>query len=221
MIAQEVLCGRCPLVRRFHPKTFSRVKDQFFFFVLRLRPRGKMWYIRNMENYEVCSGPECERRVDIFKHGLCSGHYQQKYHGRELSPLKSQAPVEKCPVNSCIRGQKTRGLCVPHASIAWRMSIHPADLPALLNGASCEICGDDQNLHLDHDHKCCPENMSCGECLRGVLCSTCNVAVGHLEKMIRRSGEKSVEYLANPPGVHRTREYEPATVDNHPGRGRR
>lgn len=47
------------------------------------------------------------------------------------------------------------------------------------------------------------------------------MAVGHLEKMIERSGRKSVEYLKSPPGIPRTRDYTAATVDSHPGRKRR
>lgn len=38
-------------------------------------------------------------------------------------------------------------------------------------------------LAVDHDHKCCPGDKICGKCIRGLLCSTCNVyVVGHLER---------------------------------------
>jgi hypothetical protein len=66
---------------------------------------------------------------------------------------------------------------------------------------SCAICGVHQDdtkkrLNLDHDHNCCPGESSCGKCIRGLLCSICNSAIGLLkdsEEVI----EMALKYLRN------------------------
>lgn len=37
-----------------------------------------------------------------------------------------------------------------------------------------------RRLSVDHDHLCCKGLRSCGKCIRGLLCSSCNFAIGHL-----------------------------------------
>lgn len=53
-------------------------------------------------------------------------------------------------------------------------------------GGVCAICQRDpgeNNLAVDHDHSCCPDRKkSCGYCVRGLLCSDCNGAIGMLQE---------------------------------------
>lgn len=60
--------------------------------------------------------------------------------------------------------------------------------------AGCVICGKKENLHIDHDHSCCPAKTrkGCGNCVRGALCSEHNLAVGHLE---REDAMEVISYL--------------------------
>lgn len=47
-------------------------------------------------------------------------------------------------------------------------------------GGNCAICGTAEPggkgaFHVDHDHACCSSNTkTCGECIRGLLCHSCN-----------------------------------------------
>lgn len=51
-------------------------------------------------------------------------------------------------------------------------------------GGRCKICrqASDIALSVDHDHACCSERArSCGECIRGLLCSNCNKGLGNFQ----------------------------------------
>lgn len=59
-------------------------------------------------------------------------------------------------------------------------------------GGVCELCGmapgkQQRRFSVDHNHKCCPSQKSCGECLRGILCANCNRRVGFLEQMMEEA----------------------------------
>jgi len=49
----------------------------------------------------------------------------------------------------------------------------------------CACCGEPpnegENLHVDHDHECCPGQKSCGNCIRGLVHNGCNRGIGLLK----------------------------------------
>jgi hypothetical protein len=92
----------------------------------------------------------------------------------------------------------TGSRCKAHASeashegrVASTYGMPPGQYEALLafQGGRCYICGKvprSSRLAVDHDHTCCPGEVSCGRCVRGLLCANnergCNhVVVGNLE----------------------------------------
>lgn len=49
-------------------------------------------------------------------------------------------------------------------------------------------------LYVDHDHACCSGDFSCGQCVRGLICSECNSALGYAKDSIERL-EALINYL--------------------------
>jgi hypothetical protein len=76
----------------------------------------------------------------------------------------------------------------------------------------CYLCGrkSNQRLSVDHAHSCCPGPVSCGKCVRGLLCAPergCNRSlVGFVEWIAKNDRATAVafarrlaDYLENPP----------------------
>lgn len=70
-----------------------------------------------------------------------------------------------------------------------RFSLTPEQYAAkfLAQGGLCAVCeqpesqfrnGQRKFLAVDHDHRCCPGDSSCGECVRQLLCGGCNNLLG-------------------------------------------
>lgn len=83
----------------------------------------------------------------------------------------------------------------------WSMSREQYDTLFAAQGHCCAIC---KGTHpgkrgwcVDHDHGCCSGNASCGTCVRGLLCTPCNLLLGaakdNPEVLLR-----AVEYLRRP-----------------------
>jgi hypothetical protein len=64
-------------------------------------------------------------------------------------------------------------------------------------GGVCPICLRDfvgQRVCVDHDHSCCSGSRSCGKCIRGLLCHSCNVTLG-LMKDNPEDLDRAADYL--------------------------
>jgi hypothetical protein len=69
-------------------------------------------------------------------------------------------------------------------------------------GGRCAICqrarGTTRRLAVDHDHKCCAGPVTCGKCVRGLLCKSCNRMLGHFRDD-PEAFERAAQYLRRPP----------------------
>jgi hypothetical protein len=81
----------------------------------------------------------------------------------------------------------------PRDRYRWRLArqygltLEQRDAMAARQGHKCALCGAPESpalrLHVDHDHACCPTSgMSCGKCVRGLVCGPCNRTLGLLNE---------------------------------------
>lgn len=135
-----------------------------------------------------CSEEGCDSPV--LSVGLCGLHYDRA-HKRKMG--LNARPESNCPVPLCGRKKLENALiCGRCRQARWRYGLSDeAYLEMMSPGrriCSNSGCGSLENLHIDHNHACCPtgkfeksSRVSCGDCVRGWLCRSCNLALGYLK----------------------------------------
>lgn len=137
-------------------------------------PRQAPWGSRRTA---VCAVVGCEAQVKAK--GLCVVHYsRQRATGDVGEAARRHRP----------RGERTKA----ERDAAQRLRKFGVTLERFnemlaAQGGLCAICrrnepySDGRRWCIDHDHRCCPGDRSCGKCVRGLLCSQCNHAIGLLQ----------------------------------------
>lgn len=65
----------------------------------------------------------------------------------------------------------------------YNISLEDYDKLLVFQNYRCGVCKRHVDelpgvLQVDHDHACCPGKKSCGNCIRGLLCNSCNGGLG-------------------------------------------
>ena len=168
---------------------------------------------------ETCEFAGCGRPRKNGKQTLCGTHYRQKRLGKQLYefiPKRSSAEVvaelalgvrtccdckQQLPVSEFHKADGNgRGLasnCKPCGLSRRRKSkygISTSEWEQMFDGQGrvCAICSTDnpggQGWHTDHDHVLGP--------VRGILCTNCNLKLGHFEKWYLPNREAVDAYLS-------------------------
>ena len=91
--------------------------------------------------------------------------------------------------NKGVRAYQERvGLRWRNLSVRYGITREGYELMLERQGGACAVCGRTQArisqprlFDVDHDHRCCPGEVSCGKCVRGLVCSSCNTRIGRIE----------------------------------------
>lgn len=159
-----------------------------------------------------CSIEGCTRHADVGT--LCTSHYRRKRTGALDTPIR---PVNQigCTVEGCEGKHFARGQCKRHykspskasssgGMLKQKYRIDLNDRQRLIDAQDgrCAICLEEPTeghpLCVDHDHTHCGGPRSgCRDCVRGLLCPTCNTRIGKIDG----TGwlERAIAYLADPP----------------------
>lgn len=130
-----------------------------------------------------CSVDGCEKttRKESL---LCSMHYSRKQRRGDVGgPLPERVKSwngELCWVDECNNSIKSKGYCSDHYDSLRNNFYDPQKIHNMKKNG-CYVCGSFERLVVDHDHKCCPVNKMCDNCIRGILCHKCNTAAGLLD----------------------------------------
>jgi hypothetical protein len=124
---------------------------------------------------------------------ICTSAYRKAHnaqpHAKAAAREYNRRPEVKARKNAqrASRPRSEQDRTRDHASHLRRTyNITADDYERMLiaQGGGCAICGrkpaKNQRLAVDHDHSCCPGRGSCGNCIRGLLCTRCNhKTLGH------------------------------------------
>lgn len=160
--------------------------------VRHMRPRGSTTFRDADGNKEcgTCRGwyPETSFYAGSALDGLqhqCKGCSKRAYNDRALSD----------PINERRR----------HIRSKYGISLEEWGALFAAQGSKCAICNSLNprgiGWHVDHDHACHPKDSGCRQCVRGILCSPCNQALGLMKDDPARM-LAAIAYLKEPPSAH-------------------
>lgn len=114
-------------------------------------------------------------------------HYQKTYRER----LKQNNPEKYAELKRKNNEYKKKAFANDPEKSRWQTIYKKykltkymyEELLAKQNGV-CAICSKKPTrtyLSVDHDHKCCSGIKTCGKCVRGLLCQSCNSFLGRVD----------------------------------------
>lgn len=142
--------------------------------------------------YRQCKECKSEVRKERFKN-----HPESKIKAMERSKKWYEENKEKALKRSKENHKKNTEKAKWHR-LWYTHRLSKATYMSVLdvqNGV-CAICKEDKRLYVDHDHSCCNSEMSCGQCIRGLICQKCNLFMHYVDRYMEYM-DTAVEYAGS------------------------
>lgn len=123
--------------------------------------------------------------------------------GAKVSTRPAPHPGPRCATHhrEKLRGRRIARK-IKHVETTYSLTAEEYDAIYQAQGGKCAWCrratGASKRLAVDHDHACCIGPRSCGRCVRGLLCSTCNDVLAHFRDS-PEAIERGASYLRSWP----------------------
>lgn len=154
---------------------------------------------RHKSNKSCTAGqPDCPR--PHYSNNMCKNCYERNRRNGTPIRLNQGKEIYKNNRGSTMTYEQLR---IHHLKSFYSLTVEQFEE---MSKDGCHICGNTKpafkQLHVDHDHKHCDGQVSCGLCVRGILCDSCNVAVGKYEKGKLRADYPKRESIILYVGMH-------------------
>ena len=163
----------------------KEIKEKDKFFKLSSKPDGLDYYCKEcrhkshskslLNTKKVCSIKGCNKKY--YAKEYCKTHYMRKSRNGTVESKYETYRSDKVYRS----GAKAESLMESRLKNKYGLTLKEFKERSK-NG--CEICHQqpEYTLHVDHDHSCCSGYKTCGVCVRGIICPSCNKAVADYEK---------------------------------------
>jgi len=153
---------------------------------------------RRLVGWPDCHVEGCDRRSESktgARAKFCPVHTNQIRRGEEPHTARVHGRYKVCQVPGCDQPFRSSKLCNRHDT---RRKMYSLDVDTFIEMVlrPCAICGSYEKPSIDHDHSCCPGEKSCGKCVRGTLCGSCNLGLGAFKDDPARI-VRAAEYLCS------------------------
>lgn len=129
-----------------------------------------------------CDGTK--EATEFYKHSGTKDGYRNECKECTKESQRNRRVTNRDALNENDRKRYAKTKRFQHLSRTYGLDKNGYDELLKSQNGVCAICKNPpefRNLYVDHDHSCCPSEKSCGNCVRALLCRSCNLAISYFK----------------------------------------